>query len=109
MIEGKPPLPDASYPLESEGCEAGNLRPLRWDELVARLSAARDLHAEWLGVDQGGEGSFDADSARKIAAHHNGKPTINLEGSANFKSVACNAATSIIDAGSNVSQGAVRK
>lgn len=76
---------------------------------MARLSAARELHAEWLADDQGGEGSFDADSARKLAAHYNGKPTINLEGSANLKSAACNAAASINDAGRNVPQGAVRK
>ncbi|KRA81500.1 hypothetical protein [Altererythrobacter sp. Root672] len=109
MFEGKPPLPDASYPLESDGCEAANLRPLRWDELVARLSAARGLLAEWHAGDQGGEGSFDADSARKIAAHHNGKPAINLEGSANLKSAACNAAASTNHAGRNVPQDAVRK
>jgi hypothetical protein len=109
MFEGKPPLPATSLPLEGEGCETAGLRPLRWDELVARLSAARELHADWPGGDPGGEGSFDADSARKIAAHNNGKPSINLEGSANLKSAACNAAVSVNDAGRNVPQCAVRK
>ena len=76
MFEGKPPRTAEALPLE-EGHDGDSLRPLSWGDLVARLTAARDLRAS-LGENAA---SFDASSARCIAAHHNGKHGVNLEDS----------------------------
>ena len=79
MFEGKPPRSADALPLE-ERLEGESLRPLSWTDLVARLSAARELRA--FGGEQGRDrGSFDASSARCIAAQHNGDHCVNLEDS----------------------------
>ena len=80
MFEGKLPTPAEALPLgEPQDGEA--LRLLSWADLVARLSAARELRASFAGRAAGSDASFDASSARRIAAHHNGKHGVNLEDS----------------------------
>ena len=84
MFEGKPPRPKDARALDAQRIEIA-LRPLSWGDLVARLSAARDLRSSDEAPNQGGEASFDAGSARRIAAHHNGKHDVNPDVSANGK------------------------
>jgi hypothetical protein len=85
MFEGKPPRPRDAQALDDEQPDIDALRPLSWGDLVARLSAARDSRPLHDGSDVGGEASFDAGSARRIAAHHNGKQDVNLDVSGNGK------------------------
>ena len=80
MFEGKLPTPAEALPL-GEPQDGESLRPLSWGDLVARLSAARELRASFAGRPAGSDASFDAGSARCIAAHHNGKHGVNLEDS----------------------------
>ena len=77
MFEGKPPQVDDS------AREA--LRPLAWTELASRLAAARELRASLAPGELQGEASFDAMSARWIAAHQIGKDGVNPEASTNGK------------------------
>jgi len=77
MFEGKPPQVDES------AREA--LRPLAWTELASRLAAARELRASLAPGELQGEASFDAMSARWIAAHQIGKDRVNPEDSTNGK------------------------
>ena len=84
MFEGKPPRAADALPLE-EPQQGESLRPLSWGDLVARLSAARDLRASLGGEPAVCDASFDAGSARRIAAHHNGKHAVNLDDLANGK------------------------
>ena len=84
MFEGKPPRPGQARALDSQR-DLDALRPLNWGDLVARLSAVRDLRSPDEASDPGGEASFDAGSARRIAAHHNGKHDVNPDVSANGK------------------------
>ena len=88
MFEGKPPRPHDARALEDEPSDIDALRPLSWGDLVTRLSAARDLRSSLDGGAAGGEASFDAGSARRIAAHHNGKHDVNPDISGNGKSPA---------------------
>ena len=81
MFEGKPPRSAEALPLE-EPQEGESLRPLSWSDLVARLTAARALRES---IDGGAAASFDASSARCIAAHHNGKHIVNPEDSGSGK------------------------
>ena len=85
MFEGKPPRPRDAQALDDEPRDIDALRPLSWGDLVTRLSAARDLRSAYDGIDGAGEASFDAGSARRIAAHHNGKQDVNLDVSGNGK------------------------
>ena len=85
MFEGKPPRPGDARALDSEPRDIDALRPLSWGDLVTRLSAARDLRSSFDGAATAGEASFDAGSARRIAAHHNGKQDVNLDVSGNGK------------------------
>jgi len=78
MFEGKLPRPAEARPLE-DGPDGEVMRALSWSDLVARLAASRDLRASFAGAEQPADASFDADSARRIAAHHNGKQAVNLE------------------------------
>jgi hypothetical protein len=80
MFEGKPPRIADALPLE-EPQDGESLRPLSWGDLVARLEAARGLRASFMGGTAAADASFDAGSARCIAAHHNGKHPVNLEDS----------------------------
>jgi hypothetical protein len=77
MFEGKPPRIEES--------PAETLRPLAWSELAMRLAAARELRASLVPGELQGEASFDAISARWIAAHSEGKAFVNPEASANGK------------------------
>jgi hypothetical protein len=80
MFEGKPPRTADALPLE-ERQDGDSLRPLSWGDLVARLSAARELRASFGGRAADSDASFDASSARCVAALHNGKHPVNLEDS----------------------------
>lgn len=108
MFEGKPPLPGESRPL-GERDEA--LRPLSWSDLVARLSAARDLRASF-APGEGGKidsaASFDAGCARRIAAHHVGKDSVNLDNSGNRKTTESTAPDGVLAPGREPLRGAVR-
>ena len=84
MFEGKPPRTADALPLE-EPQHGESLRPLSWGDLVARLSAAREVRASYRGAGAAVDASFDAGSARRIAAHHNGKHGINLDDLGNGK------------------------
>ena len=84
MFEGKPPHPRDARALDGEPRDIDALRPLSWGDLVARLSAARELRSP-CEVPAGREASFDAGSARRIAAHHGGKQDVNLDVSGNGK------------------------
>ncbi|AKH43391.1 hypothetical protein FHS61_000906 [Altererythrobacter atlanticus] len=89
MLEGKPPRIGDHRPLDPEEGENGVLRPLEWSDLVRRLSVARDLRASPGESDceetEDVDASFDAGSARRIAARQNGKDAINPDASANGK------------------------
>jgi hypothetical protein len=84
MFEAKPPSTADALPLEEQQIGEA-LHPLSWDDLVARLSAARNLRASLGGSGNVPHASFDAGSARRIAAHHNGKHAVNLDDSSNGK------------------------
>ena len=80
MFEGKPPSTADALPL-SEPQDGESLRPLSWADLVARLSAVRDMRASLEGRPAVSDASFDASSARCVAALHNGKHAVNPEDS----------------------------
>jgi hypothetical protein len=92
MFEGKPPVP-ARAPGDSAAPEGeGELHAVSWSELVARLSAARELRTVLVADALATPASFDADSARRLAtmpvgeaAAANGNKPVNLDGSANRK------------------------
>ena|SRR5688500_11323915 len=84
MFEGKPPRIVEALPL-GEQADGESLRPLSWGDLVARLAQARELRASLDGVPAASDASFDAGSARCIAAHHNGKHSVNLDDLGNGK------------------------
>ena len=88
MFEGKPLRPSEARPLDDEHWDGGSLRPLSWGDLVARLSEVRDLRGSPVPFDESGDASFDASSARRIAAHHNGKQDVNPDVSGNGKAPA---------------------
>ncbi len=70
MFEGKPlQAPDSRNSATGNPPE-GSLCELRWSDLVARLSAARELRAELAMNDAGTLASFDAESARHLASQH---------------------------------------
>ena len=108
MFEGKPPRPGDLRPLDFEPGEDDRLRPLSWSDLVARLSAVRELRGEAGPSDEASEGSFDAGSARLIAAHHNGKQPVNLDNSSNGKGSE-GTGPPVRDAGLDALPGAVRE
>ena len=85
MFEGKPPRPRDARALDDEQHDFETLRPLSWGDLVARFSVARERRASGDEFDEHGEASFDAGSARRIAAHHNGKHDVNPDVSGNGK------------------------
>jgi hypothetical protein len=84
MFEGKPPQAQLAAPT-GEASDAAMLRELAWAELTSRLAAARDLRAALAEGLDGGEASFDATFARRIAAQREGKDIVNPEASANGK------------------------
>jgi hypothetical protein len=84
MFEGKPPRVAEANPV-GEPVDSDVLRTLSWNDLVARLAAARELRGAFAGVGEGGDASFHPGSAARIAAHHSGKQSINLDDSSNGK------------------------
>src|SRR4051812_48218794 len=84
MFEGKPPRPEDGTALRS-GAERDELRPLAWSDLTTRLAAARDLRVSLAPGERDGEASFDAMSARWIAAHPAEQELVNPVDSANRK------------------------
>jgi hypothetical protein len=77
MFEGKIlPAGEAALGAESE-FGADGLRPLRWDELLARLGAAREFRRVMQQAAGGREGSFDHGSARHLATLGEGQRGIN--------------------------------
>ena len=92
MFEGKPPRPRDARELDEEQRDFETLRPLSWGDLVARFSQARQQRSACEDEDECCEASFDAGSARRIAAHHNGKHDVNPDASGNGKSPAGTAA-----------------
>ena len=105
MFEGKPPRPRDARALDEGPHDLEALRPLSWGDLIARFSAARELRSLYDQPDDHGEASFDAGSARRIAALHSGKPDINPDISGNGKSLPGTAAP----AARGAEQGAMRK
>ena len=83
MFEGNPPRQADAHSLEEER-DSGALRELTWAELVSRIAASRGIRGEEF-VEAGGDASFDAGFARRIAAHHNGKGFGNHDGLAHGK------------------------
>ena len=77
MFEGKP--------IQAQESATDSLRPLAWSDIAARLAATRDLRASLAVGEDGGEASFDAMSARWIAAHRGGQEGVNPDVSANGK------------------------
>ena len=90
-------------PLE-EPRDGDSLRPLSWTDLVARLSAARELRASYQSAGEAAEGSFDAGSARRVAAHHNGKHPVNLDDLGNGKGPAGTANQAVQGSASGVAR-----
>ena len=81
MFHGKPPHPGNAHPPAEVQDERGILRELTWADLVARLKASRGGRDASDSSEEAGDASFDATCARRIAAHHNGKSSVNLEDS----------------------------
>lgn len=102
MFEGNLLRPEEACPLDDGENEA--LRPLRWDDLVARLSAVRDLRMAKDPADDGGEASFDAGSARWIAAHHGGQQAVNPDDSGNGKGPEGTASGAVFGTGSGAAR-----
>ena len=109
MFEGKPPRPAEVRALAEEPWEGEALRELSWADLVARLAASRGVRGAYGQDDEGGEASFDALSASRIAAHHNGKHGVNLDNSSNGKGPAGTAARAASGAGAGTVHDAMRK
>jgi hypothetical protein len=77
MFEGK--ILQAGAALSGSESEFGadGLRPLGWDELVARFGAAREFRRVMLEAVRTREGSFDHGSARHLATLGEGQRGIN--------------------------------
>ena len=108
MFEGKPPQAGAARPVGQESWEGDALRELTWADLVARLAATRGGGSVVARTDES-EASFDASSARRIAAHHNGKQTVNLEDSSYRKGLRGTAFPPVTGTGGRALPGAARK
>lgn len=89
MFEGKlPKAPGAQDSAAQSSC-SGSLRAMTWGDLRARLEAARDLRMSIAHPDHEVPTSFDAHSARRIAALANGKDAVNPEDLAIGKGADC--------------------
>jgi hypothetical protein len=93
MFEGKLPLAPVAHDSAEDGASAGSLRELTWSDLRSRLEAARDLRQSLyqpMGESSDDHlASFDAHSARRIAALAEGKHVVNPEDLANGKGNGC--------------------
>tara|TARA_E500000305_G_C3928704_1_gene191720 strand:+ start:328 stop:660 length:333 start_codon:yes stop_codon:yes gene_type:complete len=89
MFEGNLPKKAESRRQQGHSPEADpaceHLHELSWSDLRARFEAARDLRAALDETDLEAPASFDADSARRIAALAEGKPLVNPDDLANGK------------------------
>jgi hypothetical protein len=85
MFEGKPPIVPEGHDSHRELAGVDSLRPLTWSDLRARLEAARDFRASMRQGEDGEIASFDAVSARRIAALSNSKHGVNPSDLANRK------------------------
>jgi hypothetical protein len=85
MYEGKLSHAGPAQTFDRTGAAPDRLRAVSWSDLVAKLEAARELRAELGAGEGGGDGSFDPDSARHIAALGEGKQDINLDDLADGK------------------------
>ena len=103
MFEGKPPRVAEANPV-GEPVDSDVLRTLSWNDLVARLAAARELRGAFAGVGEAGDASFHPGSAARIAAHHNGKHSINLDDSSNGKGPEGKANSAVNGAASGVAR-----
>jgi len=88
MFEGKSSHDGYDGTNSGEFAAGGSLREVAWGELVSRLAAARDLRCELGATTATGEGSFDAESARRIASRGGSKPEINSDALGNGKDAA---------------------
>lgn len=91
MFEGKLTGAAAVLPLDVAKVGREELRAVNWSDLVARFDAARELRAELGAGETVGDGSFDPDSARHIAALSGDQPDINFDALANGKAAEGNA------------------
>ncbi|MCL6249894.1 hypothetical protein M3P36_02370 [Altererythrobacter sp. KTW20L] len=93
MFEGKLPLAPVAHDSAEDGASAGSLRGLTWSDLCSRLEAERDLrqslHESRHESHEDHLASFDAHSARRIAALAEGKHVVNPEDLANGKGSGC--------------------
>jgi hypothetical protein len=103
MFEGKPPKNAEGHAIEGQR-DGESLRPLSWGDLVARLTAARDLRASLADRVTLSDASFDASSARCVAAHHNGKHLVNPEDSGSGKGLEAIASQAVHGAASGVAR-----
>jgi hypothetical protein len=103
MFEGKLPRVAEAEPF-GEPVDSDVLRTLSWNDLVARLAAARELRGAFAGAGEAGDASFHAGSAARIAAHHNGKHSINLDDSSNGKGAGGKAGSAVHGAPSGVAR-----
>ena len=90
MFEGKPPILPLGGQASSGDSSADELCALSWSDLKAKLAAARDLREVIVEDENGAIASFDADSARRLAAisdrpEDDGKRPVNPHGLGNSK------------------------
>jgi hypothetical protein len=109
MFEGKPPRTGDARPLSEEGEAGGFLRELTWADLVARLRVSRCRSDAFDSSEEAGDASFDATCARRIAAHHNGKASVNLDNSSYGKVTQRTAPIEMKSPGSGFAPDAARK
>lgn len=86
MFEGNPPKIADATPLDAASPARG-LRMLSWGELVSRLAATKGRHGAETPPQGDRDASFDSGSARRLAAHDDGKDFINLDNSGNSKMI----------------------
>ena len=96
MFEGKTPFLQEADAYTGGENRGEDLHRLSWPVLVARLAAARDLNAVVTCALTDDFASFDAPSARRLAAHTDrpdghGKQDVNPLALANGKGTRCNA------------------
>lgn len=75
----------------TDGVQEDGLRPLDWQELVARFAAVRDLRRVLNRAPSGG--SFANPAAASIASGNQGKRDVNPNGSTDIKCDAANRAS----------------
>lgn len=84
MFEGESSSGDPAMPCDTDSPDRG-LRPLSWGELVARLAMAQDLRGASHDAQAMRDASFDAGSARRLAARRGGLEIINPDDLVNGK------------------------